>query len=77
MNKDLLYQQFYRRWIEVVDLPPQTIGPLTPVYKRVVPFLKHAPWRILIPVALILVCIVALVHNLTAPQVASLLQRGF
>jgi len=75
--KSTLYENFYSRWQEVVELPPQTVGPLTPVYKRVAPFLKHAPWRILIPIALILVCLVALVHNLTAPQVASLLQKGF
>ena len=77
MNNKTLYQNFYSRWIEVVDLPPQTIGPLTPLYKRAVPFFKQAPWRILIPIALIIVCVVALVHNLTAPQVASLLQKGF
>lgn len=74
---DQLYQKFKHRWKEVTELPPQTLGPLTPVYKRTVPYFKIAPWRVLVPLSFIMVAFVALILEITATQVASLLQRGF
>lgn len=77
MPKDLLYHKFYTRWEEVTLLPSQTVGPFTPLYKRAVPFLKNAPWRILIPFALVLVTAVILLLEVTAVQITSLLQQAF
>lgn len=74
---DKLYNNFKHRWQEVTELPPQTLGPLTPVYKRTVPYFKIAPWRILVPLSFIMVAAAALILEITATQVASLLQRGF
>jgi len=77
MSKNNLYHNFYQKWREVTELPTQTVGPLTPLYKKTVPFFKTAPWRILAPLAFLLVCIGALLLELTAVQVASVLQKGF
>ena len=72
-----LYTNFLQKWTEVVELPPQTVGPLTPVYKRAVPFLKVDPWRVLLPLSLILIVAIVLFLEATAVQITSILQRGF
>lgn len=77
MNNDKLYQNFYSKWKEVTDLPTQTVGPFTPLYKLSVPWLKIAPWRILVPLAIILVSITMFLLEVTSPQIASILQRAF
>jgi len=77
MNSDPLYQKFVAKWEEVTDLPPQTVGPLTPFYKRTVPLFKVAPWRILAPLSLFLALAIALGFEVTVVQIATLLQRGF
>lgn len=58
-------------------LPPQQVGPLTPIYKRAVPFFKVAPWRILIPAAFIVVVSLFFLLEITAAQITTLLQKGF
>ena len=45
---DALYQKFVERWEEVTDIPPQTLGPLTPLYKRAARYLKIMPWPFLV-----------------------------
>lgn len=77
MKSDPLYQKFVARWDEVTELPPQTVGPLTPVYKRTVPYLKIAPWRVLFPLSFVIAASVALLLEVTAVQIATLLQHGF
>lgn len=76
-KEDRLYQSFFAKWQEVTEMPPQTVGPLTPLYKKTVPYLKVAPWRILGPLSLVLAALVALLMEVTAVQIASILQRGF
>ncbi len=75
--KDNLYYNFYQKWEEVTSITPQTVGPLTPFYKKTVPFFKNAPWRVLVPMAFIITCVTALILEVTAVQIASILQRGF
>lgn len=41
---DRTYWKFVRRWEEVTDIPPQTMGPLTALYKTVTRRLKTMPW---------------------------------
>lgn len=77
MSKDKLYHQFVSKWEEVTELPPQTVGPLTPIYKRTVPYLKTDPWRIMAPAAFISAVGIALLLEITAVQIATILQRGF
>lgn len=75
---DSLYRNFYKRWDEVTQLPPQRLGILTPAYKKVIPLFKNAPWRIIVPLVLVSVTAgVFVLQGITATQIASLLQGGF
>lgn len=74
---DLTYQKFVKRWEEVTQLPPQTLGPLTPYYKIAVKRLKVMPWPLLVLGAL---CLVFGLYLLVGPAVTglvSILQKGF
>jgi len=72
-----VYQQFVKRWEEVTDLPPQSVGPLTPVYKRLTKHLKVMPWPVLVVVSICIVVGVFLLVGSTVTFIVSLLQRGF
>ncbi len=74
---DITYRHFVKRWQEVTDLPTQTVGPLTPLYKFVASRLKTMPWFALIVIS---VCGVGLLYVLigsTITLLTSILQRGF
>jgi len=74
---DALYQRFVKRWEEVTDLPTQTVGPFTPLYKQVTRRLKVMPWPWFIVVA---VCAVVGAFFLVGSAVTflvTILQRGF
>jgi hypothetical protein len=73
----LSYRKFLHIWEESIELPPQNIGPLTPVFKKTAPFFKVTPWKTLIPLSFLLAVVVALLLQLTAVQIASILQKGF
>ena len=75
--KDALYNKFVQRWEEVTDLPPQTVGPLTPYYKKVVTKLKVMPWPLLVAGALVIVICLYLLIGSTVTLLVSILQRGF
>lgn len=77
MNKDTTYKKFVARWEEVVDLPVQTLGPFTPLYKRVVRQLKTMPF---VPLIFLASGIVFLLYFLFGPaitRIVSVLQKGF
>lgn len=44
MKKDT-YQLLVHKMHEVSELPQQTMGPLTPLYRTVIPHVKESPWR--------------------------------
>jgi hypothetical protein len=71
------YQKFVKRWEEVTDLPPQTVGPLTPFYKAVVRRIKVMPWPALVFCSLALVIALYLVLGSAITLLVSILQRGF
>jgi len=75
--KDALYNKFVRRWEEVTDLPPQTVGPLTPYYKKVVTKLKVMPWPFLVLGSLFIVVCLYVVIGSTITLLVSVLQKGF
>jgi hypothetical protein len=74
---DALYQKFVKRWEEVTDLPPQTLGPLTPYYKKAVGRLKVMPWSILVIGSLFLVVGLYVLLGTAITLLVSVLQRGF
>lgn len=74
---DVTYRRFVKRWQEVTELPPQTLGPLTPLYKRLVRTLKVMPLPMLILTSLVLVLGLYLLIGGAITLLASILQRGF
>lgn len=74
---DTAYQKFVARWEEVMELPPQRLGPFTGIYKRIVPSLKIMPWPVLVLSALCLVLGLYLLIGSAIAFLVSLLQRGF
>ncbi len=74
---DLFYQKFVKRWEEVTDLPPQTLGSLTPYYKWIVKRLKVMPWVPLVIVSLTVVIGLYLLIGGAITLLVSHLQRGF
>lgn len=74
---DVLYQKFMKRWEEVTDLPPQTLGPFTPYYKTLVRRLKIMPWPMFVVLGVIGVIGVYFLIGSTITLLVSILQRGF
>lgn len=74
---DTIYRNFVKRWEEVTELPPQTLGPLTPYYKMVVRRLKVMPWPVLVLAAMVMVVGIYLLIGSTITILTSILQKGF
>lgn len=74
---DVLYKKFVKRWEEVTDLPPTSLGPLTPYYKMAVKRLKVMPWPALIVLSIVFAALLYLVFGGTVTFLVSLLQKGF
>jgi hypothetical protein len=75
-NTDL-YRQFVKRWEEVTDLPVQTVGPLTPLYKILVKRLKVMPIVAIVICSLLLVGGLYMLLGSTITLLVSVLQKGF
>ena len=75
--KSTTYQKFVKRWEEVTDLPPQTVGPLTPIYKSLARRLKVMPWPALVVGSLVIVIGLYVLIGSAITLVVSLLQKGF
>lgn len=74
---DAIYKKFVKRWESVIDLPPQTLGPLTPLYKSAVSRLKIMPWPALLVVSLGVAVGLYLILGSAITFLVTLLQRGF
>lgn len=71
-------QAFLNRWQETTDIPPQTVGPITPVYKEVTKHLKTMPFPLFLLASVVIVA--AILYTLgpsITTYVVTLLQRGF
>lgn len=42
---DKTYKLMVSKMHEVTIVPPQSLGPFTFIYKKVVPYLKFSPWK--------------------------------
>ncbi len=74
---DPFYERFEKRWNEVTELPPQTVGPLTPYYKMVTKRLKVMPIPKLILLSIVLILGLLFLFGPAITMITSLLQRGF
>ncbi len=75
--KDVTYKKFMKRWEEVVDLPPQTLGPLTHAYKQATRRLKTMPWPWFAAISLVVVIMLYMIFGSSVSGIVSILQRGF
>lgn len=71
------YKNFVKRWEEVTDLPPQTLGPLTQPYKKLTKRLKVMPLPWLLLASVLLVVAIYFVIGPAITFLVTLLQRGF
>ena len=74
---NVAYQQFMKRWEEVTDLPPQSLGPLTNSYKWFTKRFKVMPWPWFIGLSIIVSIIIFLALGSTISYLVTLLQKGF
>lgn len=75
--KDLTYQKFMKRWEEVTDLPPQSLGPLTPLYKFITKRFKVMPWPWFVVVSLVFAMGLYVLFGSSITRLTSILQKGF
>ncbi len=74
---DLTYQKFVRRWEEVTDIPPQTLGPLTTLYKTVTRRIKTMPWPWYVGISIVAVLILFGLLGQGISRLVTILQAGF
>lgn len=77
MRKDKTYRLLVEKMHEVAAVPPQSVGPFTFIYKRMVPFLKFYPWRSTLILAFLTSFFLYLLFGVRLIKLASLLQFGF
>lgn len=77
MKNDKFYQLLVSKMEEVAVMPPQSVGPLTPFYKMVVPQLKYSPWRSMSILSMLASVFLYLVFGPILVKLTSVLQFGF
>ena len=75
--KDVMYQKFVKRWEEVTDIPPQTIGPLTGLYRQITRRLKVMPWPAYVGAGALFTAALYYAFGSSVAGIVTLLQRGF
>lgn len=77
MHTDKTYQMLIQKMHEVSTLPQQTMGPLTPLYRVVIPYAKEAPWRWFVLGSLVTGIFFYVVSGALIVKLVSTLQHGF
>jgi len=77
MKTNSTYKLLVAKMHEVAVVPPQTVGPFTGVYKRLVPYFKFAPWRSAIFLSVLATIFLYFLLGSTLVKIASILQFGF
>ncbi|MBI5614574.1 hypothetical protein HY947_06625 [Candidatus Gottesmanbacteria bacterium] len=75
--KDRIYKNFVKRWEEVTDLPPQTLGPFTSSYKDLVHGVKSMPVPVYAVFGLVIAFGMLYFFGARISFFVSLLQKGF
>lgn len=74
---DALYQKFVKHWEDVTEMPPQTVGPFTPLYKEITKRLKIMPWPMMIVISILIVGGLYFLLGSAITFIVTVLQRGF
>ena len=77
MRSDKLYRSLVAKMQEVTVVPPQTVGPLTSIYKRIALQFKVNPWKTALIVSLSISLLAYILLGVTLVKITSLLQYGF
>jgi len=77
MKEDLYYRELVKKMTEIAIVTPQSVGPFTPLYKRVTPYFKEKPWKVLAFSSFITSTILYLLFGSLLVRLASILQFGF
>jgi len=77
MKNDKFYRELVLKMHEVSVVPPQTVGPFTPVYKIVAGKLKFFPFKVIVPLSFLFILFAYLIFGTSLVKLAELLQAGF
>lgn len=77
MKRDKTYDILVAKMHEMAMVPPQTVGPFTGIYKKIIPMFKFSPIRSLSFVSLVCTVILYLLLGSMLVKIASILQFGF
>lgn len=77
MKNEQTYRLLVAKMHEVALVSPQTIGPFTNFYKKVVPFFKYSPWRSAILISMLTAAFLYILFGSALVKIASTLQFGF
>ena len=77
MKNDKLFAKLVVKMHQVSVVPPQTVGPFTPLYKKISVQLKYFPFRALLPLSLFFILFAYLMLGTKLVKLAELLQTGF
>lgn len=75
--QDATYQKFVKRWEEVTDIPPQTLGPFTGMYKQITKRLKVMPWPWFVVASIGFVFMLYVLIGSAITMLTSILQNSF
>ena len=74
---DKTYNHLLSKMKEISDLTPQRVGPLTPLYRIIIPFFKRDPWRPILLSSMVLTALLYIALGASIVWIVSMLQHGF
>lgn len=74
---DVTYERFVKRWEEVTNLPPQSLGPFTGIFKWVTRRFKVMPWPWFVGAGVVVAGFLYLLFGSAVSFLVTTLQRGF
>lgn len=77
MKPNQTYEELVHKMQEISALPQQTVGPFTPLYRSVIPYVKDAPLRWLAIGSFVTSIVFYLVFGALVVRLVSILQHGF
>lgn len=77
MTNDKLYEELVQKMTEISEVTPQQVGPFTSVYKRVTPYMKKKPLKVLSISSFIIAGFLYVLLGSFVIKLVSLLQYGF
>lgn len=78
MKNDTFYRELVAKMEEISLVPPQSVGPFTGMYKRIVPQFKVYPWRSAVVLSFAATAVLYFLFGTKLlVRLASILQYGF